>query len=132
MSEEKKLSEQISEFLKLLEQVEKDYAWAIQEESKSEMLTQDYLHQLELVPFTYHERAKVAKQLRDCRVHRRAMKDIMIVNGPIVDFIRTEKGKVLISQLQQVVGKVRKEERHLQERAYNPKVLSKDKFAIVH
>ena len=89
MSEEKKLSEQISEFLKLLEQVEKDYAWAIQEESKSEMLTQDYLHQLELVPFTYHERAKVAKQLRDCRVHRRAMKDIMIVNGPIVDFIRT-------------------------------------------
>ena len=52
MNEERKLSEQISNFLKLLEQVEKDYTWAIQEEVQAENLTQDYLHQLELLPFT--------------------------------------------------------------------------------
>lgn len=130
MSQEKKASEQISAFLKFLEQAEKDYEWAIQEESKAEMLTQDYLHQLELVPLTYHDRAKVAKQLRECRIHRRAAKDILIVNGSIVDFVRTEKGKVLISQLQQVVGKVRKEERHMQERTYTPKVLKQEEFQL--
>ena len=62
MSEEKKLSEQISEFLKLLERAEKEYTWAIQEEMQAENLTQDYLHQLELMPFTYHERTQIAKK----------------------------------------------------------------------
>ena len=132
MSEEKKLSEQISEFLKLLEQVEKDYAWAIQEEVQAENLTQDYLHQLELLPFTYHERSKVAKKLSECRIQRRAMKDTIMLNEPVVEFLETEKGKALIAQLQQVLGKVRKGERIIKERTYTPKVLSQEAFTTCH
>ena len=132
MSDEKKLSEQISNFLKLLEQVEKDYAWAIQEEVQAENLTQDYLHQLELLPFTYQERAKIAKKLSECRIQRRAMKDTIMLNGPVVEFLETEKGKVLIAQLQQVLGKVRKGERIIKERTYTPKVLSQEAFTTGH
>ena len=132
MSEEKKLSEQISEFLKLLEQVEKDYAWAIQEEVQAENLTQDYLHQLELFPISYHERSKIAKKLSECRIQRRAMKDTIMLNGPVVEFLETEKGKILIAQLQQVLGKVRKGERIIKERTYTPKVLSQEDFSAIH
>ena len=132
MSEEKRLSDQISEFLKLLEQIEKDFEWAIQAEAQDENLTQDYLHQLELLPFSYHDRAKTAEKLKDCRIHRRAMKDTIAITAPIVDFARSEKGKVLISNLQQVLGKVRKEERRLEERTYTPKVLSKEDFQTIH
>lgn len=132
MNEERKLSEQISNFLKLLEQVEKDYAWAIQEEAQAENLTQNYLHQLELLPFSYHERAKIAKKLSECRIQRRAMKDTIMLNGPVVEFLETEKGKALIAQLQQVLGKVRKGERIIKERAYTPKVLSQEAFTTGH
>lgn len=132
MNEERKLSELISDFLKFLEQVEKDYTWAIQEEVQAENLTQDYLHQLELLPFTYHERAKIAKKLSECRVQRRAMKDTIMLNGPVVEFLETEKGKVLIAQLQQVLGKVRKGERIIKERTYTPKVLCQEAFTTGH
>ena len=132
MNDEKKLSEQICEFLKLLEQVKKDYAWAIQEEVQAKNLTQDYLHQLELLPFTYQERAKIAKKLSECRIQRRAMKDTIMLNGPVVEFLETEKGKALIVQLQQVLGKVRKGERIIKERTYTPKVLSQEAFTTGH
>lgn len=132
MNKETKISEQISAFLKFLERIEKDYAWALQEESKAESQTQDHLHQLELLEFSHHEQAKIAKQLKECRIRRRSMKDTILVCTPIVEFLGSEKGKMLISQLQQVLGKVRKEERHLEERTYTPKVLSKEDFLAVH
>ena len=132
MNEERKLSEQISVFLKFLEQVEKDYAWAIHEEAQAENLTQDYLHQLELLPFSYHERAKIAKKLSECRIQRRAIKDTIMLNGPVVEFLETEKGKALIAQLQQVLGKVRKGERIIKERTYTPKVLCQEAFTTGH
>lgn len=132
MNEDTKTSEQINAFLKFLERIEKDYAWALQEESKAESQTQDHLHQLELLEFSYHTQARIAKQLRKCRIHRRAMKDTILVYTPIVEFLQNEKGKMLINQLQQVLGKVRKEERRLEERTYTPKVLSKEDFHTVH
>lgn len=132
MNEEMKTSEQISIFLKFLERIEKDYAWALQEESKADAESQDRLHQLELLDFSYHDQARIARQLRECRIRRRSMKDTILVCTPIVEFLGSEKGKMLISQLQQVLGKVRKEEHHLEERTYTPKVLSKEDFLAVH
>lgn len=131
MNEETKTSEQISTFLKFLERIEKDYAWALQEESKAEAESQDRLHQLELLGLSYHDQAKIAKQLKECRIRRRVMKDTILVYTPIMEFIESEKGKMLIGQLQQVLGKVRKEERRLGERTYTPKVLSKEEFLAV-
>ena len=59
-------------------------------------------------------------------------KDTIILNGPVVEFLETEKGKVLIAQLQQVLGKVRKGERIIKERTYTPKVLSQEAFTTGH
>ena len=132
MNEDTRTSEQISAFLKFLERIEKDYAWALQEESKADAESQDRLHQLELLDFSYHDQAKIAKQLKECRIRRRSMKDTILVYTPIVEFLESEKGKMLIAQLQQVLGKVRKEERRLEERTYTPKVLQKEAFYAGH
>ena len=132
MNKEMEISTEISAFLKFLERVEKDYAWALQEESKADAESQDRLHQLELLDFSYHDQARIARQLKECRIRRRSMKDTILLYTPIVEFLESEKGKMLIGQLQQVLGKVRKEERRLEERTYTPKVLSKEDFLAVH
>ena len=131
MHKDMKASDQISTFLKFLEGIEKDYNWALEEESKADAESQDRLHQLELLDFSYHDHARIARQLKECRIRRRMMKDTIQVYTPIVEFIESDKGKMLISQLQQVLGKVRKEERRLEERTYTPKVLSKEEFLAV-
>lgn len=131
MDKDMKASDQISTFLKFLEGIEKDYNWALEEESKADGESQDRLHQLELLSLSYHDQAKIARQLKECRIRRRSMKDTILVYTPIVEFLESEKGKMLISQLQQVLGKVRKEERRLEERTYTPRVLSKEEFLTV-
>ena len=130
MGELQKTSEVISRFLKFLEQMEKDYSWAIEEMKQMESMTQDYLHQLELLPSTYHSRAQLATRMKECRVRRRKMKDTVAIYGPIVDLLRTDKGKMIVNQLQQVLGRVRKEEKFREERKYNPKVMKKEEFQL--
>lgn len=131
MHKDMKASDQISTFLKFLEGIEKDYNWALEEESKADGESQDRLHQLELLSLSYHDQAKIARQLKECRIRRRMMKDTIQVYTPIVEFIESDKGKMLIGQLQQILGKVRKEERRLEERTYTPRVLSKEEFLAV-
>lgn len=131
MDELQKTSEEISRFLKFLEQTEQDYVWAAENMNRAEGLTQDLLHQLELQPSTYHSRANLAKRLKECRVQRRKMKDMFVVYGPVVELLRNEKGKLMVSQLQQVLGKVRKHERYLEERRYTPKVMKPEEFGTV-
>ena len=48
------------------------------------------------------------KKLSECRIQRRAMKVTIMLNGPVVECLETEKGESLIAQLQQILGKVRK------------------------
>lgn len=48
------------------------------------------------------------KKLSECRIQRRAMKDTIMLNGPVVECLETEKGESLIAQRQQILGKVRK------------------------
>lgn len=132
MNKEMEISTEISAFLKFLERVEKDYAWALQEESKADAESQDRLHQLELLDFSNHDQARIARQLKEYRIRRRSMKDTIMVYTPIVEFLESEKGKMLIAQLQQVLGKVRKEERRLEERTYTPKVLTQEAYYSVH
>lgn len=117
------MSEWLSEFLQGMEQTPKDYEWA-QEETRLEKLTQDYLHLLELSDLNYHDRAKIAGKLKDCRIERRAAKDMIMVLEPVTEFLTSERGKMLISQMQQVLGKVRKAEKYIEQRSYTPKVLS--------
>jgi len=121
-----KYSEHLSQFLKFLENAKKDYSWYEDELTKQEALTQDYLHQLELEHLNYSERAKIATKLAACRKARREAKDIITILGPIVNYSSVYEKS--LNQLKETLGKVRKEEKTIENRSYNFKVLDKEKI----
>ena len=124
------ISEEIGRFLRLMEQCQKNYEWATQEEIRQEKLSQDYLHLLELSDLSYHDRAKVAMKLKECRMNRRVAKDTAAILGCVTEFLNNERGKMLTGQLQQVLGKVRKAEKYIDQRSYTPKILSQEDFEM--
>ncbi len=74
--------------------------------------TQDYLHELELVEHTYHERGRIAKELAALRQKRRAAKDMIELATPVVNW--AAQNKSAIESLQRVLGEMRKiDERQL-------------------
>ena len=125
---EQKLSQQISGFLQLLDQAQKDYILSQSEITRLDQLTQDYLHLLELQDRDYHNLAQVATSIKQCRINRRQHKDNIVLLEPLVTLLSSEKGKLIISQLQQTLGAVRKAERAAQDRHYSPRVLSLEEY----
>ena len=125
---EYKLSQHLTDFLQLLDQVQKDYTWSQSELVRLDGLSQDYLHMIELQDHDYHSRAKIANALRHCRIERRIHKDNISFSEPLVTLLSSEKGKLIIAQLQQTLGAVRKAERTAQDRHYNPRVLSSEEY----
>ena len=59
-----KISQQISEFLQLMEQAQRSYTYSAEEVQRMELLTQDYLHKLELQSCSYHARTRVATAIQ--------------------------------------------------------------------
>ena len=125
---EKNTSQQIADFLTFLSGVTEDYKHSQEEVRLLEELTQDYMHKLELQDHTYHERAKIASALRQCRIDRRFHKDRITILDPIVQCLTSDKGKLILSQLQQTLGAVRKAERATQDRRYIPRILSAEEY----
>ena len=125
---EQKLSEQISNFLSMTDQAQKSYKWSQEEIQRLDLLTQDYLHMLELQDSNYHKRAQIAAALRQCRVTRRHHKDNILFLEPLIILLGSDKGKMMVSQLQQTLGAVRKAERSVNDRHYTPRVLSTEEY----
>ena len=119
-------SPHISEFCKLMENAQKDYAWNYEQVGRLDRLTQDYLHKLELENLDYRERAKVATALANCRRQRRACKDTVEVLEPLVQFLESDKGKNLFNLVREVLGKTRKTEERMETRTYVPRVLGQE------
>lgn len=124
--EKPKFSPYISEFCKMMEDAQRDYAWNYEEVNRMDRLTQDYLHKLELDNLDYKERAKVATQLSKCRQKRRECKDTVEVLEPLVQFLESDKGKNLLNLMREALGKTRKVEERMETRAYVPRVLSQE------
>lgn len=118
-----KFSSSISEFVQMMENASKDYAWNYDEVNRMDKLTQDYLHKLELGELDYKERAKVATQLAQCRRSRRECKDTVEVLEPLVQFLESDKGKTLYNLVREALGKTRKVEERMETRVYVPRVL---------
>ena len=78
--------------------------------------TQDYLHELELVDHTYHERGRIAKELVELRQKRRAAKDRIELMIPIVNWAVQHKSS--IDGLQRVLGEMRKIDEKQANRMY--------------
>lgn len=122
------LSDRIVDFLALLDQVKADNAFAQDELTRLDQLIQDHLHRLELIDLSYHEQAKVARALKECRIARRAVKDTITVTEPILEFVESERGQMAVNHLQQVLGKVRRAEKNAQLRHYSPRVMSFEEY----
>lgn len=99
MADNKELfSETIGSFLSHIDQLKKDHDWAIQEESRMEKLTQDYLqqdylHMLEFENLDYRKRSVVAKEIKECRMKCRKAKNLVNTTEPILTFLMGNAGK---------------------------------------
>jgi hypothetical protein len=127
-SEAPRFSESISDTIEMLNSAVSDYYWHYDEVGRLDRLTQDYLHKLELSDLDYSGRAKVATQLKKCRVERRASKDTTEILDPLVQFLESEKGTNMMNLLREVLGKTRKAEERMENRTYRPRVLSDNEF----
>jgi hypothetical protein len=119
-------SESIGAFCRMMEDVQKDYAWNYSEVNRMDRLTQDYLHKLELDGLDYKERAKVATGLAKCRQARREYKDTVEILEPLVQFLESDKGKNLLNLMREALGKTRKVEKCMETRTYIPRVLEQE------
>lgn len=115
-----KLSDKISEFLQLIQTVQENAVHSKDEIVRTEQLSMDYLHQLELETTTYHNRAKIAAGLRTARQQRRDAKNTLEVTEPLLSFVESDRGKVLIHQLREILGATRKAEKLISNRSYAP------------
>lgn len=91
---DKTISQVISEFLSFLSQAQSDYAFSQEEIVRLDMLTQDYLHKLELQDTNYRDRAKMATDLRQCRIDRRYHKDHVANLAPLVQCLTSDKARL--------------------------------------
>ncbi|MCM1271941.1 MAG: hypothetical protein NC247_15175 [Ruminococcus flavefaciens] len=118
-----KVSEQIAQFISFLSNAESEYNCYLNEMSKQEQLTQDYLHSLELDPLNYSQRSRIATKLAVNRKDRRFYKDKVEEYKPVIDFLSDKNNRKIINQLKETLGKVRKAEKYHDNRIYVPKVL---------
>ena len=112
-------AEQFQQFMKFISQCQANFSIAetIQEDTEAE--TQDILHKLELEEITYHEYARLSKVLKKVRIERRKAKDTIEQTGPLVTWV-AQNNKV-IKELERVLGEMRKAEKNMCYRHYNPK-----------
>jgi hypothetical protein len=116
-------SRTIGDFCNMVSEAKSDYEWNNSEISRLDKLTQDYLRRLELDNLSYHERAKVASQLAECRRLHRASKDTVELLYPFIEFIDSDKGRQTMNLMKEALGKTRKVEKHMDNRVYRYKVL---------
>lgn len=114
------VSYNIESFLNFLREAEELYKTSYTKVNELDKLTQDYLHDIELGDLDYKGRAKIATKLKETRQSRRKCKDVTLTLQPVTEWIQLHKGT--INELQQLLGKVRKEEKALTNRVYIRKV----------
>lgn len=114
------VSYNIESFLNFLREAEELYKTSYDKVNELDKLTQDYLHDIELGDFDYKGRAKIATKLKETRQARRKYKDVTLTLQPVKEWVQLHKGT--INELQQLLGKVRKEEKALTNRIYIRKV----------
>lgn len=125
-NEKPQFSMDIVNFLDMITSAKDDYDWNLDEVIRLDKLTQDYLHMLELENLDYRQRAKVATKISKCLQLRRASKDTVEVLKPFIEFIDSGKGRQMINLTKEVLGKTRKVEQRMVDRAYRYRIFSND------
>lgn len=119
MADDSKISRGIENFLSYLREMEQLHSISLMNESEANDATQDILHSLELEEHNYHETAQLGKRLKEIRQSRRAAKDAIQQTYPITEWM--ENNRSVIKGLEQLLGKVRKEEKNTEGRFYTPR-----------
>lgn len=108
--------EYIENFLKFLRDAQTEYNITEQVEVEAGKETQDILHRLELENDSYHDIAKLSRELRAVRKKRRAAKDAHAEAEPVVHWMKENDGA--IRGLERALGDIRKVERYSENRCY--------------
>lgn len=106
----------LESILELFRRAKTELNMAIDDLKYCDDKTQDYLHELELVAHTYHERGRIAKELAELRQARRTAKDRIELMTPIVNW--SVQYKSSIDGLQRVLGELRKIDEKQANRMY--------------
>lgn len=111
--------ETISEFLKFLQEAEKEYKSAQETEKEAESQQQDIVHRVELHTDSYHKTARLGILLREVRRTHRKAKEAYELNEPVVHWIR--ENKPAIKSLERLLGSLRHIQEVQEKRAYWPR-----------
>lgn len=113
------VSQGIESFLNYIRMTEQLNRMAIADEQQTNDETQDILHSLELENHNYHSTARLAMKLKQVRKTRRDAKNTIAQTVPVVEWAEHNRG--IIKGLEQLLGKVRREEKNAEGRIYTPK-----------
>ena len=119
-----KNSKKLEEFLNFNRQIITDYNYHIEALDLEDKRSQDLLHELELGPGKNKD--KIATQLKKSRKERRIHKDFIEVNEPLYKLITSAEYKIINHQLTDILGQMRKQEKHQQNRIYIPHINNKE------
>lgn len=111
-----KKSEYISGFLDFMRESMMEYEIARTRQADADNETQDLLHRLELHDDSYHDMARISKELKRARQERRKAKDTISELEPVRKW--SEENAKALKSLEQLLGAVRKAEKATQNRLY--------------
>ena len=111
-----KKSEYISGFLDFMRESMMEYEIARTRQADADNETQDLLHRLELHDDSYHDMARISKELKRVRQERRNAKDTISELEPVRKW--SEENAKELKSLEQLLGAVRKAEKATQNRFY--------------
>lgn len=126
MQSRPQLSSVIEGFINTVEEAQRDYDWNYEEVNRLNLLQQDLLHMLELSDLKYSGRGKIATQLRNCRIDRRASKDTVEMLEPFLEQINSEKGVQMMRFLKELLGQTRNLEKNMGVRVYRFRELDEE------
>lgn len=126
MQSRPQLSSVIEGFINTVEEAQRDYDWNYEEVNRLNLLQQDLLHMLELSDLKYSGRGKVATQLRNCRIDRRASKDTVEMLEPFLEQINSDKGVQMMRFLKELLGQTRNIEKNMGVRVYRFRELDEE------
>ena len=122
-----KISVELADFLKFVDNVLKDYKLYKDYLDNEDKILQDILHSFELGKLSTNEKGKLATRLVTNRKDRRYYKDKVEELEPIFQFFTEPTNKKVLDNLKQVLGDVRKTEKYHANRNYKPKILKLNK-----
>ena len=109
----------IESFLDYLRETERELHIAEQTEQAANDATQDILHRLELCELEDVDAERLAYKLQEGRRQRREAKDRIDQTAPVAAWL--EERRIVVKELERLLGEVRKQERRANDRIYTPK-----------